>query len=124
MRGKAWAGAALGVALVFTATPASADPTPKPKDLGKRAKQMCARADRAVDRVDRLITRFEGDAKTRGSVAWMNDRAAKVRAKDPARADIIAGRAKIRQSRLATLKLRKQNLPKVQKWCTDRGFRK
>ncbi|MBC6457848.1 hypothetical protein [Actinomadura sp. HBU206391] len=129
-------------ALVFVGGPvAQADtPTPSPTTssesaqpakpgksaqdrLAKRAKRMCARADRVEKRVDRLVKRLSAGPGTRGSVQRLQKRAATVRSKDAARADILDGQVRIRQSRLNTLKLRQQNLPKVDKWCDSHGFR-
>jgi hypothetical protein len=56
---------------------------------------MCARVDRVEQRVDRLITRLSAGPDTRGSVKWSQKRAAAVRSKDAARAELIDGRVGI-----------------------------
>jgi hypothetical protein len=91
--------------------------------LAKRAKRMCARAERVEPRVNRLVNRLSAGPATRGSVQRLQKRAAAVRARDAALAEILDGQVRIRQSRLATLKLRQQNLPKVEKWCDAHGYR-
>jgi hypothetical protein len=127
-------GAGVIGALMVVGTPAAqADtppPTPTPTATSKvtqqrlhaRAVLLCARAHRVERRVDRLNTRLSAGPGTRGSVQWVQAKADRVRAKDPALADIIDGRARIRQSRLNTLRLRKQQLPKVTAWCGSHGL--
>lgn len=123
-----------GVLAAGTATAALADtgsPTPSPTAQPPKAhtKQhrkaglaaVCKREPRQAARVDKLIATFSGDANTKGSVAWLNARAAKVQPKDPALAAIITDRAQIRQSQLATLKLRKDELAKIAAYCGTKG---
>ncbi|GAA2082691.1 hypothetical protein GCM10009780_20910 [Actinomadura alba] len=132
-------GAGVVGALVFAGGPAAQADTPTPSPtassksaapdksaqdrLAKRAKRMCARADRVEKRVDRLVKRLSAGPAARGSIQRLQKRAAAVRSKDAALADILDGRVRIRQSRLSTLKLRQQQLPKVEKWCESHGFR-
>jgi hypothetical protein len=118
--------------LVFTAVPAAqaATPTPAPtatqsatqKKLKARAHRLCARVDKVQHRVDRVAGRLSAGADKRGSVKWLQARAKTVRAKDPARAELLDGRARVAQARLATLQVRKQQLPKVAKWCGEHGL--
>jgi hypothetical protein len=121
-----------GLATVLTlsaAAPAALADSPSPSvpaqkaqpDLAKRAARLCKRVPKVQERVTRLTARFSGDVNTRGSVLWLQAKADQVRPKDAALAEIIDGRAKIRQSRLATLKLRAEQLPKVATWCKAHG---
>jgi hypothetical protein len=132
MTRKLLAGVGLATVLTLSAAAPAAladSPTPTPSapgqqarpDLTKRAARLCKRVPKVQQRVTRLTARFSGDAKTRGSVQWLQARANRVRPQDPALAGIIDGRAKIRQSRLATLKLRADQLPKVAAWCKAHG---
>jgi hypothetical protein len=89
--------------------------------LEKRATRLCSRAPKVSEQVTRLTARFSGDVNTQGSVLWLQAKADRVRPKDAAMADLIDGHAKIRQSRLATLKLRAEQLPKVTAWCKAHG---
>jgi hypothetical protein len=121
-------------ALVLVGTPAAqadtSTPTPTPtattkagqQRLHARATRMCARVDRVERRVNRLITRLSAGPGVRGSVQRVQARADRIRATDPALAEIIDGRARIRQSRLTTLRLRQQQLPKVEAWCASHGL--
>jgi hypothetical protein len=130
-------GAGVIGALMVVGTPAAQatdtpTPTPTPtagstvqqQRLHARAVLLCARVDRVERRVNRLTTRLSAGPETRGSVRWVQAKADRVRAKDAALADIIDGRARIRQSRLNTLQLRKQQLPKVTTWCASHGLGK
>ncbi|MCW2901159.1 MAG: hypothetical protein JWO67_3424 [Streptosporangiaceae bacterium] len=123
---------AVGALLVIGGSAAQAatnqsapSPTAKPKvaqqQPGARAHRLCGRIDKAEQRVDRRIARLSAGPGQRGSVKWLQARAAAVRAKDPARADLADGRVRIQQSKLNTLQLRKQQLPKVAKWCDTHG---
>jgi hypothetical protein len=134
---------AVGV-LVFTAVPAAqagtTTPTPAPKvsqsapeqsapkhgaapeQLKARAHRLCARVDKVRHRVDRIAGRLSAGAGKRGSVKWLQARAEAVRAKNPAKAELLDGRARVAQARLATLQVRKQQLPKVAKWCDEHGL--
>ena len=129
---------AVGV-LVFTAVPAAqaATPTPTPtatqsaapkqqsatpKQLKARAHRLCARVDKVQHRVDRVAGRLSAGADKRGSVKWLQARANAVRAKNPAKAELLDGRARVGQARLATLQVRREQLPKVAKWCDEHGL--
>lgn len=127
-------GAALaGVLAAGTATAALADtgsPSPStpqaPKTHAKQHRKAglaarCKREPQQAARVDKLIATISGDANTKGSVAWLNAEAAKVQPKDPAMAAIITDRAQIRQSQLAALKLRKDELSKIAAYCGTKG---
>jgi hypothetical protein len=129
-------GLATVLALSAAAPSALADsPTPSPsapaqkgqkaqkaqQRLEKRATRLCSRAPKVSEQVTRLTARFSGDVNTAGSVLWLQAKADRVRPKDAAMADLIDGHAKIRQSRLATLKLRAEQLPKVTAWCKAHG---
>lgn len=115
-----------GVLAAGTATAALADtlsssPSGTAQQKSQDAARRCMQEPRRAARVDRLIAKFSGDAKTRGSVQWLQARAAKAQANDAALAAIIKDQAKIRQSQLATLKLRKDELGKIAQWCSAKG---
>lgn len=126
---------AAGVLLAGTAATAamadtsSSSPSPKPgttqpkQHNGRKGGLVaeCKREPKQAARVNKLIARFSGDATTKGSVQWLNARAAKVQAKDPALAAIITDRANARQSQLNTLKIRKDELAKIAAYCGTKG---
>lgn len=125
--------ASAGLALMLVmggASAAAADPsTPAPSVTtadgtrpGPAAKRLCARADRVDARPGRPATRFSAGPRTRGSVRWLQARADQVRPRDPEFAAILDDRAKIRESRLRTLRLRQRQLPKVKQWCASHGL--
>lgn len=121
--GAGLAGAlAVGTATAALADTGSATPKPHTKQNHKGGLAAeCKREPKQAARVDKLIARISGDANTKGSVAWLNAKAAKVQPKDPALAAIITDRAQIRQSQLATLKLRKDELSKIAAYCGSKG---
>ncbi|HEV7932774.1 MAG TPA: hypothetical protein VGP70_10725 [Actinomadura sp.] len=104
---KTLVGAGAAGVLVFTAVPAAqaATPTPTatqsaapkqqsatPKQLKARAHRLCARVDKVQHRVDRVAGRLSAGADKRGSVKWLQARANAVRAKNPAKAELLDGR--------------------------------
>jgi hypothetical protein len=110
-----------------SATPKKQSATPKqqsatPKQLKARAHRLCARVDKVQHRVDRVAGRLSAGADKRGSVKWLQARATVVRAKNPAKAELLDGRARVGQARLATLQVRREQLPKVAKWCDEHGL--
>jgi hypothetical protein len=113
-----------GVAMATDGSPSPsspASPSAKPTSDAQRATRLCGREPKVAARVEKRLTRLTGDASTRGSVAWLQARATKVRARDPQLAAIIDDRVKIRQSLIPTLKLRQDELGKVVTWCAAHG---
>lgn len=127
--------AGVGVAGVLaiggTATAALADSgsatTAQPSGSTHAAKgsralaRLCDREPRRAQRVDRLIARYSGSATTKGSVAWLNARAAKLQSTNPGLAKIISDEAKVRQSQINTLKLRKNTQADTVSYCAAKG---
>lgn len=57
-----------------------------------------------LERIDKLVVRINGDAKTRGSTAWLVASADKARANGlPSLADLLVARADARPERVETL---------------------
>jgi hypothetical protein len=137
MSWKTLVGAGAIGALVIVGSPAAqadtSTPAPTPSStatnkagqarLHVRAVRLCRRASRVEPRVNRLVTRLSAGPGTRGSIQFLQARANRVRAKDAALADILDGRVAIRQSRLHTLQLRRQQLPKVTAWCATHDLK-
>jgi len=73
------------------------------------------RIPKALARIDTLLTRIDGDASTRGSTAWLQDRANRVRATHPALADLLDQRAMDRPATIQELRTLQTQLQDVQR---------
>jgi len=73
------------------------------------------RIPKALARIDTLLTRIDGDASTRGSTAWLQDRANRVRATHPALADLLDQRAMDRPAKIQELRTLQTQLQDVQR---------
>lgn len=119
---KAIAATAVGAAALFAAVgplPALADENP---DLGPRLERACLRIPNIEIRTENRIERLEGDAETRGSLAWLQvqiDRA------DEAGRDqlalVLENRLAVRTKTLEVLHLRQDGLPDLRQLCIDHG---
>ena len=105
-------------------TAAMAAPPEAPSDLGPRIERACQRVANIETRTDNLIRRLEGDATTRGSLAWLE--AAIARAEENDRADlaeVLRNRLDVRTLTLEVLQLRRDELiPSLKAFCTENGI--
>ncbi|MTD52697.1 hypothetical protein [Amycolatopsis pithecellobii] len=114
-------GGSVLAALAIGVPAASAQTTaPPPPSYGQvtlspeESQQLCAdRLPRLIDRKNKLIARINGDANTKGSVAWLRARADKQRAAGHAKiADQLTQRADRRAGRVDDLKSIEDRLTK------------
>jgi hypothetical protein len=112
------AGLAAGLALTG-ASAASADVTlPSGGILEQRVTTFCGKVPDLITKVDKAQTRINGDADTKGSLAWLKAKQAKATANNhPRIADRIGLRIKWRTERLAKLPEVKANLTKAKSEC-------
>jgi hypothetical protein len=83
--------------------------------------RLCNREPARAARVSRLIARYSGSATTKGSVAWYNAKATKLQSTNPGLAKLATDTANVRQSELATLKLRQQTQTDTVSYCATKG---
>lgn len=96
--------------------------TPAPDDLRPRLERACLRIPNIETRTTNVITRLEGDATVRGSLAWLQvqiDRAAE-RDRDDL-VEVLTNRLAVRQQTLEVLRLRLENLAELEAFCIERG---
>ncbi|WP_236789031.1 hypothetical protein [Amycolatopsis sp. GM8] len=111
--GSAVAALAIGVPAASAQTT-----TPPPPSYGQvtlspeESQQLCAdRLPKMIDRRDKLAARINGDANTKGSVAWLRARADKQRADGHTKiADQLVARADRRAKRADDLKAVQERL--------------
>ena len=98
--------------------------TEAPANAGQRQARLekaCQRVPAITERVDRMIARLEGDASTRGSLAWLQTR---VDAANDAGRDqlvtVLRNRLDVRTARLALLHERRGSLADIAQICDEK----
>ena len=114
----------LAVGLAFTgvagAQAARADVTLPPGGvLEKQITSYCGRVPELLERIDKAQTRINGDADTRGSLAWLKARQAKARADHRRVAERLERRIDRRTERLAKLPELKVKLTAAKSECAE-----
>jgi hypothetical protein len=110
-------------ALTLGAGSAHAQESTPADDARPRVERACARIPNLQTRVDNAIARINGDADTRGSLAWLDGRIQ--RANDNGRADLataLTNRRAVRVAALDVLELRSANLVELAALCASKGF--
>jgi hypothetical protein len=96
-----------------------ATPATTAKGEGDGAKALCRRAPRLEKRIERVLTRLNGPATEKGSIAYLQERVQDAQAKgDTAVATYLNDRLTFRKSLVGTLQQRETDLKSVQSWCT------
>jgi hypothetical protein len=123
--------ALMGLSGAFGAASANADsPSPSTSTSSStdalnpaRAKKVCARLPKVTAKVDKALSRIQGGADTKGSVAWLNAKAAKADTDGKtALANVYRARAKARTDRVTVLQDRKTALAQTASWCKSAGY--
>jgi len=115
-------GLSAGLALtgVAGAQAASADVTLPPGGvLEKKITAYCGRVPDLLERIDKAQTRINGDADTKGSLAWLKAKQAKAEADHPRVAKRLERRIDRRTERLAKLPQLKVKLTAAKGECAD-----
>lgn len=107
-----------GAALIVPAS-ASAATT---GDLPARYERACLRIPNFQIRTDNFITRLNGDAATRGSLAWLQAQIDDAKAKGRTQlATVLENRLAVRTQTLEVLKVRQQRLANLVEKCRAHG---
>ncbi|MEU5211945.1 hypothetical protein [Streptomyces sp. NPDC020742] len=128
------AGLALAGSVLTTAAPANAaasdGTSPKPSasapaaaghGKGHRHKGLCARVPRLEKRIDRALTRINGSEQTRGSIARLERRVEKARAKHRDEvATFLQDRLNHRKEMKPFLTRERTDLKAVATWCAKK----
>jgi hypothetical protein len=122
-------------ALAAVALPAAASATTPPEptataptDPGAAARSArleaaCARVPNVQTRVDAAISLLQGDADTRGSLAWLNAQLGRAQSHDRTEvATVLQNRIDVRTARLALLQERATALDGIAAICAAHGF--
>ncbi|HEY4606633.1 MAG TPA: hypothetical protein VIH55_03210 [Acidimicrobiia bacterium] len=114
-------GAGLAGAMLLAAVPAMAADT-DPEHFEERLDRACARIPNITSRVENALARINGDAATRGSIAWLEVRQAEAQENGRDQlADLIDIRIDIRTERIDVLELRLDFLAEAAEACEARG---
>jgi hypothetical protein len=115
------AAAGLATALLLAAVPAMAADT-RPEHIEERLDRACARVPNFTTRVENALERINGDAETRGSIAWLEAKAAEAEENGREQlADLIEIRIEIRTKRIDVLELRLDFLAVAAEVCEARA---
>ncbi|HLF59929.1 MAG TPA: hypothetical protein VI980_01960 [Acidimicrobiia bacterium] len=107
--------------LVLSATPAMAA-TPDPERREQRLDMACARVPNLTTRVENVLARINGDAETRGSIAWLETKAEQARENGREQlAEFIENRIAVRTERIDVLEIRLDNLAEAAVFCQSRA---
>lgn len=118
---RTWTMAAVALAATGAlAMPAVASAAPS--DPHGRLEAVCARVPGLTTRVDAAIARLEGDASTRGSLAWLQVQIDRAQRNDrPQLVTVLQNRLEVRTARLDLLKAQAGLLDTVGRLCADHG---
>ncbi len=115
----------VAVGAATTTTPATTAPATAPSTdtaLGRRLERACARVPNLTARVERTRATIEGDASTRGSLAWLQAQIDKARADGhPEAATVLENALATRTARLDLVTSRQASLASVAQLCADKG---
>lgn len=115
------AAAGLATALLLAAVPAMAADT-RPEHVEERLDRACARVPDLTTRLENALERINGDAETRGSIAWLEAKAAEAGENGREQlADLIEIRIEIRTERIDVLELRLDFLAVAAEACEARA---
>jgi hypothetical protein len=118
------AGAAFVVPSTASAATASAGtaPTDPAGELPLRWQRACLRIPNIEIRTTNFITRLEGDASVKGSLAWLQAQIEDAKAKNrPQLVTVLENRLKVRTQTLEILKNRLEKLERLAEKCRNHG---
>jgi hypothetical protein len=120
---------AVGIALgslspAFAADSTTTTPTKQLSAQQKaRLNVACARIPNLITRTENLQKRLPADASTKGSIAWVEKKAADATAKGRVDvATVLTNRATVMKAKQGTLATQLTNLHKAQDSCTQHGY--
>jgi hypothetical protein len=117
---------AMGMVIVGLAVPATASSAAAAADdgdLATRLARVCARIEPAEQRVTAIVTRLEGAADLRGSLAWFEAQIARVTAQNrPKIAADLQARHDVLAARLPLLHTRLDRLDRAADFCRSKGI--
>ena len=103
-------------------TPTNTTPTNTTGDLPVRYERACLRIPNFQIRTNNLITRLNGDASTKGSLAWLQARINDAKAKNRTQlATVLQNRLAVRTQTLKVLEQRQAALAKLLDKCRAHG---
>lgn len=117
-------GCALAVVSVGMMAPAAhaEDPAP-PAPNQQRLEKACARVPEAETRVADRIAHLQGDASTKGSLAWLQAQIDKATAKGRTQlVTVLQNRLDLRTQLLPLLQQRQANIAEIKQICVDHGI--
>lgn len=122
LRSKIVLGATVVAASAAFIVPTAAYATSTGGDLPVRLERACLRIPNLEIRTQNLITRLNGDASVKGSLAWLQAQIDDAKSKNRTQlATVLENRLKVRTQTLEVLKVREQRLEKLADLCRSHG---
>ena len=120
------AGLAVTVGALAVAPTASAATTTEPSsetaELNARLERACLRIPNMTIRTERAIERINGDADTRGSLLWLDERIARAEENGQEdRVEVLTNRRAVREATVPVLEQRLDTLASLADRCRDAG---
>ncbi len=117
-------GALLAPAAVDAAATEPADEQPSAQDaeMRPRLERACKRIPNLTIRTNNLLERLQGDAETRGSLAWLEVQIG--RAEEAGRDQLVTvleNRLEVRTAFVPVLELRTEGLADLEAFCAENG---
>jgi hypothetical protein len=101
---------------------AASTPTDAGTDLRPRLERLCLRVPNLQIRTDRLLERIQGDATTRGSLAWLEVQIERARSSGREQlAIVLENRLAVRTATVDVLRMRADALDVIEQICIDHG---
>lgn len=122
LKSKIVLGATVVAAGAAFIVPAAAHAASTADDLPVRLERACLRIPNIEIRTQNLITRLNGDASVKGSLAWLQAQIEDAKSKGRTQlATVLENRLKVRTQTLEVLKVREQRLEKLADLCRKHG---
>ena len=102
--------------------PAAEEPATADAEIRPRLERACKRIPNLQVRTANLLERLQGDAETRGSLAWLEvqiDRA--VEAEREQLVTVLRNRLEVRTAFIPVLELRTEGLADLEAFCAEKG---
>ncbi len=116
----------VGLAGALVAGPAAVSAAQEDANASVAAERLevaCARVPLIRDRIERVLARWDADADTRGSQAWLEARAAELRAQGRTeRAEVVEATIRVRTERVDVLAARLDRLDEIEDVCNEEGL--
>ncbi len=112
----------IGTLAVAPTASAATDPASEAAELNARLERACLRIPNMTIRTERAIERINGDAETRGSLLWLDERIARASENDrDDLVEVLTNRRAVREATVPVLEQRLDTLASLADRCREAG---